>query len=98
LRVPELEYVAVESWWLARLRANWDDRWGDQTPIALCARCGRRYAEDLNKDAFGEPCPRRTRRTFTRTFVATASKGNSPKASRRSSTSGWASAIGTALP
>jgi hypothetical protein len=56
-RVPELEYVAVESWWLARLRANWDDRWGDQTPIALCVRCGRRYAEDLNKDAFGEPMP-----------------------------------------
>ena len=55
--VPELEYVAVEWWWLARLRANWDDRWGDQTPIALCARCGRRYAEDLNKDAFGEPMP-----------------------------------------
>ena len=55
-KVPELEYVAVEWWWLARLRANWDDRWGDQTPIALCARCGR-YTEDLNKDAFGEPMP-----------------------------------------
>ena len=53
-KVPELEYVAVESWWLDRLRANWDDRWGDQTPIANCVRCGR-YTEDLNKDAFGEP-------------------------------------------
>lgn len=53
-RVPELEYVAVESRSLARMRANWDDWWGDQTPIANCVRCGR-YTEDPNRDAVGEP-------------------------------------------
>jgi hypothetical protein len=52
--VPELEYVAVESWWIDRVRANWDDWWGDQTPIATCVRCGR-YTEDPNRDAVGEP-------------------------------------------
>jgi hypothetical protein len=53
-RVPELEYVEVESWWLDQVRANLDDWWGDQTPIAACVRCGR-YTEDLNRDAVGEP-------------------------------------------
>jgi len=52
--VPELEYVNVESRWLARMRANIDDWWGDQTPIASCVRCGR-YTEDLNRDSAGNP-------------------------------------------
>ena len=50
-----LEYVDVEPRSLARLRANWDDWWGDQTPIALCIRCGLRYTEDPNRDAVGNP-------------------------------------------
>jgi hypothetical protein len=53
--VPELEYVAVEQRSLARMRANMADWWGDQTPIALCARCGLRYTEDPNRDAVGKP-------------------------------------------
>ncbi len=52
--VPELEYVDVESRWLARLRANIDDWWGDQTSIASCVRCGR-YMEDPNRDSAGDP-------------------------------------------
>jgi hypothetical protein len=52
--VPELEYVDVESRWLARLRANIDDWWGDQTPIASCVRCGR-YMADPNRDSAGDP-------------------------------------------
>jgi hypothetical protein len=54
-RVPALEYVDVESRALDRMRVNWDDWWGDQTPIALCSRCGLHYTEDVNKDAFGKP-------------------------------------------
>jgi hypothetical protein len=53
-KVPELEYMAVESRSLARMRANIHDWWGDQTPITNCVRCGR-YTEDLNRDAVGEP-------------------------------------------
>ncbi len=52
--VRGFEYVEVDQKWLSRLRANWDDWWGDQTPIATCVRCGR-YTEDVNRDAVGEP-------------------------------------------
>jgi hypothetical protein len=52
--VPELEYVDVESRWLARMRANIEDWWGDQTPIASCVRCGR-YTDDPNRDIAGKP-------------------------------------------
>ena len=53
--VKGFEYVAVDPRVLAVLRANWDDAWGTQTPIALCVRCGRRYTEDPNRDPYGEP-------------------------------------------
>jgi hypothetical protein len=53
--VPELKYVAVEPRSLARMRTNWDDWWEDQILIALCVRCGRRYTENPNRDAAGEP-------------------------------------------
>jgi hypothetical protein len=52
--VPELGYAAVESRSLDRMRANWEDWWGDQTPLANCVRCGR-YTEDLNRDSAGDP-------------------------------------------
>jgi hypothetical protein len=53
--VPELEYVTVEQRALARLRSDMTHWWGDQIPIALCARCGIRYTEDPNRDAVGKP-------------------------------------------
>jgi hypothetical protein len=58
--VPELEYVAVESWWLDRLRSHWDGWWGEETPIDTCVRCVRcgRYTEDFNRDGFGDPVHR----------------------------------------
>jgi hypothetical protein len=33
--------------------SNW---WGDQTPIAVCIRCGR-YMRDPNRDSAGDPKP-----------------------------------------
>jgi hypothetical protein len=51
--VPEPDYVKLDMSRLARLRSNPNDLWGNQTPIAICVRCERRYTEDPNRDHWG---------------------------------------------
>jgi len=53
--VPELRYVEVDPARLDQLRRNLSNWWGDQTPIAICVRCGLHYTEDPNRDSVGEP-------------------------------------------
>jgi hypothetical protein len=53
--IPEPEYVEVDTMRVSRMRSNLNNWWGNQTPIAVCVRCGLRYTEDPNRDPAGEP-------------------------------------------
>jgi hypothetical protein len=52
--VPELRYVEVDTMRVSRM-SGYENWWGDQTPIAVCVRCGLRYTHDLNRGPAGDP-------------------------------------------
>src|SRR5215218_1576064 len=97
--VPELRYVEVDPARLDQLRRNLSNWWGDQTPIAICVRCGLHYTEDPNRDSVGEPM-HEDRRMILRSCVTTAARQLwAPPSERtwsRSSTKRWDSGRSTA--